>query len=236
MIYVCSDLHGEYELFKKLLRLIGFSQKDEMIICGDILDKGTGSVQLLNFISNYKNFSFILGNHEHDFLKYYDSLMRNRNNNYDWVLKKLQEYFSTDGELLSWKHIDWLEEQPYYIEREHFICVHSGIPILSSNNLVEIKDVVANQFVYDRKFKEPTVLPNTEKCIFYGHTPSVYLTGVHEIIAYPKVENPKTISDFIKIHLDIGTWLGGGVGCLCINSLQCFYVTAKGETHKKMLR
>lgn len=235
MTYVCSDIHGEYELFMKLLQYICFSQSDEMIICGDIIDKGTGSVRLLGLVSEYKNFSFILGNHEHDFLKYYYSLMKDRDDNYDEVLRKLQDYFPGDGKLLSWNHMDWLERQPYYIERKEFICVHSGIPVLRDNTLMNIEEVTANQLVYDRRFKEPSVLPDSDKCVFFGHTPTNYLTGKHEIIAYPKVKKPQKTTDFIKIHLDIGSWLGGGVGCLCIDSMKCHYVTARGESYTKDL-
>lgn len=235
MTYICSDIHGEYELFLKLLEYIKFSKSDEMIVCGDIIDKGVGSVHLLKLISQYKNFSFILGNHEHDFLKYYHSLMRECNEDYEDVLRKLQEYFPCDGNLLTWDNIDWLENQPYYIERADFVCVHSGVPVLRDNTLMSLEEVTANQFVYDRRFKEPSVLPNTDKCIFFGHTPTNYLMGKHEIIAYPKADKPKNIADFTKIHLDIGSWLGGGVGCLCVDNLQCHYVMANGQSYSKEL-
>lgn len=46
MRYVVSDLHGEYELFLNLLKIINFSENDEMYICGDIIDKGKSSVRL----------------------------------------------------------------------------------------------------------------------------------------------------------------------------------------------
>lgn len=195
-----------------------------MIICGDVIDKGEGSVRLLQLISKYKNFTFIMGNHEYDFLKYYRALMMNENSDYENVLKTLQTYFPTDGKLLDWDIMDWLEMQPFYLEREQYICVHSGIPISGDHTLMRAEEATAEQLVYDRRFKEPHVLPKTDKCVFYGHTPSNYLTGRHKIIAYPKVENPVKVSDFTKIHLDIGTWLGGGVGCFCVETLKESYV------------
>lgn len=224
MIYVCSDIHGEYELFLRLLEKIHFTGNDEMIICGDVIDKGEGSVRLLKLISGYNNFTFIMGNHEYDFLKYYRSLMMNENSDYDRVLKKLQKYFPTDGHLLDWDIMDWLERQPFYLEREDYICVHSGIPVLSDNTLMNVEKTTAEQLVYDRRFKQPNVLPKTEKCIFFGHTPSNYLTGAYRIITYPKIDNPIKVTDFTKIHLDIGTWLGGGVGCFCVDTLKEYYV------------
>lgn len=47
MIYIASDIHGEYDLFMRLLERIRFTEQDEMIVCGDAIDKGTGSVRLL---------------------------------------------------------------------------------------------------------------------------------------------------------------------------------------------
>lgn len=223
MVYVCSDIHGEYGLFERLLERIRFGAGDEMIICGDVIDKGAGSVRLLKLIFSYKNFTFIMGNHEYDFLKYYRALMRNEETDYERVLKKLQAYFPTDGSLLDWDIMDRLESQPFYLEREEFICVHGGIPVLRDNTLLSVEKATAEQLVYDRNFKSPNVLPHTEKCIFFGHTPANYLTGEHRIIAYPKVKNPVKVSDFTKIHLDIGSWLGGGVGCFCVDNLQTYY-------------
>lgn len=223
MVYCCSDLHGEYRLFIKLLEKIGLSKNDEMIVCGDVIDKGVGSVRLLKLVSTYKNFRFIMGNHEYAFLKYYRSLMMNEQGDCDGVMKKLQEYFPHDGKLLDWKIMDWLEEQPFYLEREGYICVHSGIPILKDNTLSDVRKATAEQLVYDRRFKEPHVLPKTDKCVFFGHTPAHYISGEHKIITYPKVENPQRIEDFTKIHLDIGSYFGGGVGCFCVDNLTEYY-------------
>ena len=224
MIYVCSDIHGEYGLFLRLLEKIRFDATDEMIICGDVIDKGEGSVSLLKLISSHKNFTFIMGNHEYDFLKYYRALMMNENSDYEKVLKKLQAYFPADGRLFNWDLADWLEGRPFHLEREEFICVHSGIPVLQNNALMSAERATAEQLVYDRRFKDPKVLPVTDKCIFFGHTPSSYLTGEHKIITYPKLKYPKKVSDFTKIHLDIGSWLGGGVGCFCVDNLKEYYV------------
>lgn len=186
MTYVCYDIHGEYELFLRLLEKIRFSSGDEMIICGDIIDKGNGSVHLLKLISKYKNFLFLMGNHEYDFLKFYRGLMMQECSDYEKVLKKLQAYFPSDSSLLEWNIMDWLECVPFYIEREKYICVHSGIPVLSDNTIMNVENVKPEQLVYDRNFKEPSVLPETNKCIFFGHTPSNYISGKHEIITFLK--------------------------------------------------
>ena len=38
MVYVMSDIHGQYDLFIKMLRIISFSDKDTLFVLGDIIE------------------------------------------------------------------------------------------------------------------------------------------------------------------------------------------------------
>lgn len=227
MLYFTSDLHGAYTLFIKLLEKIHFSKHDEMIICGDIIDKGPDSIRLAQFICSQPNMKCILGNHEYQFLKYYWSLMRNAEDNFDEILKKLQDYFPNDGYLLTWELVDAFEALPPYIETEEFICVHAGLPLSADKRILPLKDAEIEQLVNDRIFKEPNILPQSDKCVFFGHTPASYVSGKDKILAYPRISTPKSIRDYYKVHLDLGTMTSGTVGCLCADTLQDFYVQKK---------
>lgn len=225
MIYVTSDIHGEYDLFVKLLQKIKFSSNDEMIICGDMIDKGQDSVKLLQFIKSFPNFRCIIGNHEYAFLKHYWAIMQNSPDNFDEVLKKLQDYFPYDGKLLDWDTVDWLESLPYYIEENDFICVHAGIPLDQNNRPLPLSHASKEQLVYDRRFKEPCISPLTEKCIFFGHTPTSYISNESKIIKYKwDTRQTGSIKDYYKIHLDLGVWLHGVLGCFCIDTCNEYYV------------
>lgn len=225
MVYVCSDIHAEYQLFIKLLDEINFGDDDVMYICGDVIDKGNDSIKLMQFIMDSPNIHTIMGNHEYDFLKYYWSLMKDATDDYDFVLNKLKEYFP-DGHLLDWDTVDYIESLPYYIETESFILVHSGLPIDENNRVVHPSGVKVEALVYDRAFKDADALPITDKCIFFGHTPTSYLCGSPKIIKYKKQgATGDSIYDYLKIHLDVGTWLSSGVmGCICTDTLEEFYV------------
>ena len=153
MKYIISDIHGEYDLFVKLLQKINFSRKDELIICGDIIDKGQDSVKLLKLIKSMPNFRCIIGNHEYAFLKHYWAIMQDSPDDFNEVLKKLQGYFSYDGMLLDWDTVDWLESLPYYIEEDKFICVHAGVQLDKDNRVVPLEQISREQFVYDRNQK-----------------------------------------------------------------------------------
>lgn len=228
MEYVISDIHGEYDLFIKLLEKISFNKSDTMIICGDIIEKGPDSIKLLKYIRKQSNMIFIIGNHEYDFLKYYNNVMKNLDDNFDEkeVLYKINLYFPSESFQLDWDDLQWLEKCPFYYENNDFICVHAGISLNENNEVIDPVCNDANVLVYDRNFKNSKLVVNNSKCVFYGHTPTSYLINEFKIITYKRdgVDKPKSVKDFYKIHLDCGTYLGGVLGCFCIDNCKEYYV------------
>lgn len=231
MTYCISDIHGEYDLFMKLLDKIKFSDSDRLIVCGDIIDKGKDSVKLAKYIFGMPNAQCIAGNHEYGFLKYYDAIMQRSPTDFDEVLKTLQNYFPYDGHLLDWDTVDAFECMPFYIDEKDFICVHAGVPLDSKNHILPLEKVTREQFVYDRVFKEERIVPQDSKCVFFGHTPTSYLCGESRILAYKRENAPfggKKISDYYKVHLDTGVYLSGIPGCFRIDDCREFYVNNEG--------
>ena len=65
MIYVCSDIHGCYTRFMHLLERIEFSDKDELYILGDVIDRNEHSIKTLLYVMEHqKNIHLLMGNHE----------------------------------------------------------------------------------------------------------------------------------------------------------------------------
>lgn len=65
--YVMSDLHGQYEAYVEMLEKIGFDQfqEEKIYILGDVIDRGTGSIKILQHImKNQDKITLLLGNHE----------------------------------------------------------------------------------------------------------------------------------------------------------------------------
>lgn len=227
MTYLISDIHGEYELFLRLLDKIGYSDSDELIVCGDIIEKGDSSVRLLRYIFDMPNAYCIKGNHEHMFFKFYRSRMHSAIMDFDAILWHLQQYFGEDGELLDWETVDRLVDLPYYIERDRFICVHAGIPLDADGYLTDVRDADVELLVNDRHFKEPSVLPKGEKCVFFGHTPTRYVNQDGGIITYSRdgaERDRPTLKDLCKVHLDTGVYLTGKLGAFRADDCRAFYV------------
>ena len=225
MEYCLSDIHGCYSLFCRLLEKIRFGGGDTLYVLGDIIDKGPESVRLLRLLLSMPNAYCIAGNHEYDFLKYYRGLMRHARD-YDAVLERLRGCFA-DGALLDWETVDEMERLPYFIGKEQWIGVHAGLPLRADGTLVPPEESSIEQLVYDRRFKDPDVLPQRGKCVLYGHTPVRYLTERDEILLYPREgvrRGSDKIADYCKIHLDMMTAKSGVLGCIRLDDCRCFYV------------
>ena len=68
MKYVISDIHGCYEEFMELLEKISFSEQDELFVLGDVLDRGSEPIKVMQEIMGRENVKFILGNHAYPHL------------------------------------------------------------------------------------------------------------------------------------------------------------------------
>ncbi len=224
MTYILSDIHGEYELFCRLLEKVNFSDGDILISCGDMIEKGKHSVRLTKLLFSMKHAVLLAGNHEYDFLKYYWTLMRDARD-YDSVLDKLRRYFPDDGGLLDWETVDRMEALPYFYEAEDYICVHAGLPLDGEGCMLPLKDASPEQLVYDRVFKDPDVLPRGGKCVFFGHTTSMSLGGGTQITRFLREgKRGDHVRDYHKIHLDTGAWMSGVLGCFRVEDCRTFYV------------
>lgn len=225
MRYIISDIHGEYGLCMRLLDKINFSGADTLYVCGDMVDKGEESVRLLKFLLGEPNVKCILGNHEYGFLAYYWAVMKNSPEDFDKVLEDLRGWFYGDGKLLDWDTVDKLEALPLYIEEEQFICVHAGLPCGGDGRIVPPEHARDMIMLEDRNFMRPEVVPRDSKCVCFGHTPTRNICDEDKILAYKRPgRSGKDISDYYKIHLDTGTWLGGPLGCFCIDDCTARYV------------
>ena len=68
MRYIVGDIHGCYQQYQMLLEKIQFSEKDELYVLGDVVDRGPEPIKVLQDMMKRTNVIFILGNH--DFIMY----------------------------------------------------------------------------------------------------------------------------------------------------------------------
>lgn len=73
--YVMSDIHGQFDALMRMLEQIGFTEDDELYILGDVVDRGSKSIECIKWIMEQDNVLTLLGNHE---LMLYDGYINNR--------------------------------------------------------------------------------------------------------------------------------------------------------------
>lgn len=64
-IYVCSDIHGLYDLYEAMLAAIGLTDTDHLYILGDMVDRGPDGIRILQDVATRPNVTCLIGNHEH---------------------------------------------------------------------------------------------------------------------------------------------------------------------------
>lgn len=145
-IIVISDIHGEIHLFKELLKKVSFTDKDYLIINGDMCEKGENSADVVRFIMNLskKNPRVLVTEGNCDalveeilnenpqiinYLLLRNSIMKEWLNEVRFILTENSTVQDVKAILMEHyiEEINWLNLLPTAIETENFIFVHAGL-------------------------------------------------------------------------------------------------------------
>ncbi|WP_343192275.1 symmetrical bis(5'-nucleosyl)-tetraphosphatase [Buchnera aphidicola (Formosaphis micheliae)] len=120
--YIVGDIHGCYLQLKLLLKKAHFNSAKDLLLCtGDIVGRGSGSLEVIRFLYSIRyNVRIVLGNHDLRLLSVYFGLIEQ--NKYDHFEDILKYKFSENL-------IQWLRTQPLlYIDKcKKIILSHAGI-------------------------------------------------------------------------------------------------------------
>ena len=216
--YVLSDLHGQYDKFMDMLKLIKFNDNDKMYILGDIFDRGPDPLKILDYIICKKNIDFIPGNHEYMFLEFY--------NTYDARLwsynggKTTMTQLMKRGEDYLKALYDYLTKLPLIKIHDKFILTHAGLYLPKNQNQYTLQEILSLQNAEfnlwsrsninnERQYKDYTVI-----C---GHTPTLYVD--------PDQYQMSIVRRKGTIYIDCGaTFSDGRLACLRLEDNKEFYI------------
>lgn len=232
MIYVMSDIHGQYGKYRKMLERISFSDRDELYVLGDAVDRGPEPVKVLMDMSMRSNVFPVMGNHdmmaamllrklcteitdENCETQLDVSLLKNlalwQSDGGQTTLDGFRKLCPDDREAL----IEYMEDfSPYEtvaVGGRRFLLVHGGIPYEKRNIPMEeqsLAELITERPDYGKRYFEKTYLVT-------GHTPTVTIGKQYAGHIYR--ENG-------HIAVDCGAGFDLPLGCIRLDDFYEFYV------------
>lgn len=231
MLYAMSDLHGEYQKYLAMLEKIKFSQEDTLYLLGDLVDRGPEPVKILQDIIQRPNVYPLLGNHEvmaiyvlkqllvevtEETISQVDTyLMENifiwQRNGGGVTLEQFQALPLRERRQL----LEFMEGFGWYetvdVGERAFLLVHAGLGNYRPGKKLE--EYSLEELTMVRPDYQTRYFPDDSIYVLSGHTPTKLLSGKWEI--YRRHNN---------IVLDCGAAIGGRLACLCLDTMEEFYL------------
>lgn len=231
MLYAMSDLHGEYEKYLAMLEKIKFSQEDTLYLLGDLVDRGPEPVKILQDIMQRPNVYPLMGNHEvmavyilkqlllevtEETISQVDAyLMENimmwQRNGGGVTLEQFQILPPWERRQL----LELMEGFGWYetvdVGERGFLLVHAGLGNYRPGKKLE--EYSLEELTIARPDYQTQYFPDDSIYVLSGHTPTKLLSGKWEI--YHSHNN---------IVLDCGAAIGGRLACLCLDTMEEFYL------------
>ena len=226
MTYVMSDIHGMYDKDEEMLGVIGFSDRDMLYVLGDVIDRGDDGVKAFRDMMAGPNVCVFLGNHEKMALPILKAIYK-----LNGSFEKIQEtnafslWMANGGESTALDFCKlFREEQKWLIKYMELLYTYDEITVGGrrfhlSHTLPEydekrgIHDVSLMEFVWGE--------PDYDKCydpdvtFITGHTPTQLID--------PDSEG-KIWRGNGHIAIDCGAAFGGRLGCICLDTMEEYYV------------
>jgi calcineurin-like phosphoesterase len=231
--YVTSDIHGEYDLFIRLLEKIQLKDDDTLYVLGDVVDRGPHPIKTLLKLMEMPNVLCLVGNHELMAIECLEFLMQEIT---DTALESLDEKMLDN--LVTWQYsgsrttieefrqlnrmtqakiIEYIKDFLIYeelkVSDKDYLLVHGGLGNFYPGKDIEeysLKELVWDRTEYDIKYF-------SEKYVITGHTPTQDIPGNLNPGYIFKGNN--------HIALDCGcNRPDGRLAAICLDTMEEYYV------------
>ena len=229
MIYAMSDLHGCYEQYLRMLDKIAFSSEDTLYLLGDYVDRGSRGFDIIFDFAGRKNVVALMGNHDFYAYSVLSELYESPQAIYSPRMEvKMNRWFSNGGyetyeqfnilhERKQRRILDILDSLPSYADitvgDRRFTMVHGGIAGYEPDRPLDyygITELASCREDYSEpKFNEPG------RFLVTGHTPTAIIDPNSRGRIFRNQDH---------IAIDCGAVFGLGLGCICLDTLEEFYV------------
>lgn len=182
-IIAISDIHGELDMLRALLKTTQYSKHtDQLILLGDYVDRGPDSKGVIDMVRSLADDGAIVlrGNHDQMMIDAYYG----RDNGWErWMRNHCESTLRTyDCEISGaacplsqafQAHVEFLDSLPYFYETDDYIFVHAGVvPGEHPSESDTFKLIWIREDFYEHY--------NGHKTVIFGHTPTPFLNGKEE--------------------------------------------------------
>lgn len=226
MIYAMSDLHGCYDKYLMMLKMIDLKPEDTLYILGDVVDRGPDGVKILLDMCERKNIVFLRGNHDHTAMKVircmYDPSEMSKE---DKLISMMESWVSDGGgtTLLQFlglsseekeKVLLYLRNSKFYLAIEvkgnKYFLAHT-VPekeIMLGPDELEYEDFIWGEPDYGLRYFDDAI-------IVTGHTPTGFIDKKYVGRIYAKNNH---------IAIDCGAVFGKRLACIRLDDMKEFYI------------
>ncbi|MFI3228191.1 MAG: metallophosphoesterase [Clostridia bacterium] len=231
MIYVTSDIHGDFNKYIRIFDEINLKDDDTLFVLGDIVDRGDNSIKILLDMMYRFNVIPLLGNHEYMAMNVLSKLTQEIT---DESLTDFDDDFMTG--MLTWFEnggsstleefkklspddrqaiLDYFDEFSAYEEIEvngqEYLLVHAGLDNFSPEK--ELDEYKLHELIWSKADYDKIYFNN--KILITGHTPVAVIL---------KDENAdKILKQNNHFAIDCGCGYGGKLAVLCLDTMKEFY-------------
>ncbi len=232
MIYVMSDIHGCKDEYLKALKTINLRDQDTLYVLGDVVDRGSDGIEILQDMMMRPNIIPLIGNHD------YMALLMLSKLNVAITEENVDNYLTTEDmtSFVNWLSdggnptieafrrlsrddkdavLEYLEEFSLYEEvtagGRDYILVHGGLePFVPGKDLEDYE-------LYEMIFEAPdySKVYFKDKILVTGHRPTLTLEGE---------DKGKILCKNNHIAIDCGCVYGGKLGVMCLDDGRKWYI------------
>ena len=229
MIYVMSDIHGNWGPFASIMKQIKLNKEDRLYVLGDVIDRHPYGIRILQVLRKMPNVTILKGNHEYMMQEYFRE-PDNGHKRWIWLSRNggIDTYnsFKYCSTRLKNDILKYIEQMPLNCEVEvdgkTYLLIH-GAPTDSYDPMSSMYSNREEHAVWTR-LDASFVVPKGKTLVF-GHTPTIRYMPVDPEEWYTRRQMMPVWFGKSKIGIDCGCAYpnGGRLACLRLDDMRVFY-------------
>ena len=188
-VWVIGDVHGFSVTFENLVDLLELSEKDRVVVLGDLIDRGPDSYNVVKAVQADSRIYSTKGNHEQMMVEGFipkgishklEANLWLRNGGIETAASYIRAFMNHSGEedsvALEQEIINdkiWMNSLPSHIVLDKWRLVHAGY-----DPRTELGEQGEPEHLWIRTpFHNSTTAIDEQRCVVFGHTPTMLLFG-----------------------------------------------------------